>query len=130
MSPKPEVGPIIISDVNGKVLSTPTALAAGGSVYLLVNVTHDNQLGADWIVNCSSKLDPGNVPAGTLDTSCGSFSPAHTMSGPVPAYAQTGAGFVTQYTAPAQVPKLGTVTLTAYATSLPVRLSTLTLTIH
>jgi hypothetical protein len=124
----------MVTDVNGDGVPAVTTLAPGSSVYFLVTVTDDAFLGADWTVVCSSSLPPGSLPAGTVDTSCGSFTPAHSMSGPVPAFVKTDpvkvAQYVTQYTAPSQAPKAGTVTLTANATALPTRSSSLTLNIH
>jgi hypothetical protein len=100
----------------------------GTSIYLDVVVTGDPEsLGVDWTVTCSSSLPEGSLPAGTVDTSCGSFVPTHTISGPTPSYPVTG--IVTQFTAPAAVPKAGTVTIVAHATSLPSSSSSLTLTI-
>lgn len=67
---------------------------------------------------------PPNQP---VDMSCGTFTPTHTLTGPVPQYATSGSGIVTFYTAPAAVPKDGTVTLYVSATSDPSQYSTVTL---
>jgi hypothetical protein len=130
---KPMVGPIIMTDKNGAAVPAMTTLAPSASVYLLVTVTDDASLGADWTVVCSSSLPPGSLPAGGVDTSCGLFTPAHTISGPVPGFVtdpKIVAQYVTQYTAPSQAPKAGTVTLAVNATALPTRSSSLTLNIR
>ena len=130
---KPVVGTIMVTDPKGNAVPAVTTLAPSASVYLLVTVTDDASLGADWTVVCSSSLPPESVPAGGADTSCGLFKPAHTISGPVPAFVTDPAKvaqYVTQYTAPSQAPKAGTVTLTVNATALPTRSSSLTLNIH
>jgi hypothetical protein len=84
-------------------------------------------LGADWTVTCGSAAPEGSLPAGTVDTSCGTFAPHHTMSGPLPTYPITG--ILTQYTAPPIVPKGGTVTIVVHATSRPAATSSVTLTV-
>jgi hypothetical protein len=113
------VGAIAFTDANGNSLPAPTSLVAGGTAYAEVTLTGDSALlGADWAVYCGSALPPGTpLPPGTTeDTSCGTFTPVHTASGPVPSYATSGAGIVTLYTAPAAPPKQGVVTLYAAAT--------------
>jgi hypothetical protein len=91
------------------------ALVAGGSpVYLYADITGDDlDLGVTWTVTCASS----GVGNGGVNTSCGTFVPAATISGPVPLYAEPG--IVTTYNGPTSVPKGGKVTITAQATSLP-----------
>jgi len=133
-SAKPQVGAIVFTDENGsKVQTTLTSLTVGQGTYLDVPLTNDSALmGADWSVSCASALAPGEPlpPGETQDLSCGSFTPAHTLSGPVPSYATSGAGYVTFYTAPTAPPKGGTVTLYASATIDHSRYSSVTLTIN
>lgn len=130
---KPQVGAIVFSDANGIAQKTPpTSLQVNTGTYLYVPLNNDKQfLGADWTVSCSSELSPGTPlpPGQTVDTSCGTFSPVHTASGPVPSYATNGAGIVTFYTAPASVPKTGTVTLFASATADHSRYASVTLSV-
>jgi hypothetical protein len=129
----PNVGPITFAEATGASEPAISALTAGQGAYMEVTITNDNALlGANWSVNCESALPPGTPlpPGQTEDTSCGSFTPLHTMSGPVPSYATSGAGYVTFYTAPAAPPKGGTVTLYAASTSDPSRYSSVTLTIN
>ncbi len=128
----PQVGAITFTDGIGNNQAPLTALKAGGGTYLDVDINDDVEfLGATWAVSCSNQppvrtpLPPGQ----TVDNSCGTFSPSHTISGPVPQYATTGAGYVTFYTAPVAVPKDGTVTLYASSTSDPSQYSIVTLTI-
>ncbi len=131
---KPQVGAITFTDVNGTPLQTPpTALTVGQNAYFTVNLTHDTALlGADWGVYCGSELPPGTPlpPGQPQDDSCGTFTPAHTMSGPIPSYVTSGSGYVTLYNAPAAPPKQGVVTLYAYATSNRSQFSSITLTIN
>jgi hypothetical protein len=113
----------------GTPLCTPTllpAMTAGGSAaYLFANVTNDDQfLGVSWSLSCVS---PTPVSSGSVNTACGTTSPAQTISGPVPSYPLTGV--VTAYNPPPAVPKGGTVIITAHATSLPSVVSSVTLTI-
>lgn len=128
-SPKPVVGAIVVADSFGKPVPTVSSLAPGAPVYVMAIVSDDGLLGADWTVTCSDEAPAGTLPAGNPDLACGSFSPRHTMSGPVPGYAQNGAGYLAQYTAPAQRPKAGTVTIIATSTLLPARTRRLTLNI-
>jgi hypothetical protein len=102
--------------------STPTctaallpALVAGGSpLYMFADVTGDNlNLGITWTVTCASS----GVGNGGVNTTCGTFVPSSTLSGPVPLYPESG--IVTTYNGPTSVPKGGSVTITAEATSLP-----------
>jgi hypothetical protein len=90
-------------------------------------------LGSDWTVVCGSALPPGTPlpPGQTQDESCGTFTPAHTMSGPIPTYITNAvtSGYVALYVAPATPPKQGVVTLYASATADPSRNATVTLTI-
>lgn len=132
-TPRPQVGQITVTDAAGAPQSAVTALTAGQGTHLEVTITNDIALlGANWSVNCPSALPPGTPlpPGQTQDTSCGTFTPLHTMSGPVPSYATSGAGYVTFYTAPAAPPKGGTVTLYASSTADPSQYSSLTLTIQ
>jgi hypothetical protein len=125
---RPVVGQIMFTNASGIAQPTVTSLLHGTAVYLDVIVSDDPEsLGIDWTVTCSSSLPEGSLPAGTVDTSCGSFAPYHTISGPFPNYPVTG--IVTLFTAPASVPKSGTVTIVAHSTSLPSSVSSLTLTI-
>jgi hypothetical protein len=130
---KPQVSPIVFSDANGVQQKTaPTSLTVNGGTYLYVTVANDKQfLGVDWTVYCGSQLPPGApLPVGQpVDTSCGTFSPVHTLSGPVPNYASDGSGIVTFYTAPAAPPQGGVVTLYASATSDHTKYSSVTLSI-
>jgi hypothetical protein len=128
-----QVGSITFSTANGIAQTAPTSLSAGQGTYMEVTISNDTALlGANWSVTCQSALPPGTPlpPGETVDTSCGTFSPTHTMSGPVPSYATSGKGYVTFYTAPAAVPKGGTVTLYASSTTDPSRTSTVTLNIN
>lgn len=127
-----KVGPITFTDSNGKHVSKPESLTAGASNSMEATVAKDVQLlGVNWTVACGSKPPTGTpLPPGTpVDDSCGTFTPVHTASGPVPSYATSGAGVVTLYTAPAAPPKEGVVTLYAASTSDPTRYSYLTLPI-
>lgn len=128
-----DVGAITFVDVNGTpVTSPPSSLNSGQSAYLDVTLTDDPQnLGANWSVYCGSAPPPGTPPppGQTQDQSCGTFTPAHTMSGPVPSYVTSGSGYVTLYTAPAAPPAQGTVTLYASSTSNPSRWSSVILTV-
>ncbi|HEY1742006.1 MAG TPA: hypothetical protein VGG18_02490 [Granulicella sp.] len=128
-----KVGPIAFTDANGVPLKPPPAsLTTGQGTYVDVTLTNDPQLlGADWSVYCGSALPPGSPlpPGQTQDESCGTFTPAHTTSGPIPSYVTSGTGYVAFYTAPPATPKLGTVTLYAVATSDHSKFSSVTLTI-
>ncbi len=131
-SVKPQVGPITATDINGVAQPAVKALTVGGGTYLDVSLTNDKSLlGADWTVSCGSALPPGTPlpPGQTVDTSCGYFTPIHTATAPVPAYAQNADGIVTYYTAPATPPKAGTVTLYASSSADHTRFSTLTLVV-
>jgi len=139
-SVKPVVGAINFTDVNGKTLTDANgkplqiaSLQVNQSVSVMVNVTDDNGLlGADWSVACASALPPGTPlpPGQTQDLSCGSFAPAHSMSGPIPPTSlSTPGSYIVSYSAPAAVPKGGTVTLIASATADHSRSSTVTLSI-
>ena len=126
------VAPITFTDANGTPLTSPATLNAGESNYVEVQLADDPQgLGANWSVYCGSALPPGTPlpPGQNQDASCGTFTPAHTLSGPIPSFVTTGAGYVALYTAPAAPPKQGVVTLYAAATSNPSRFSSVTLTI-
>jgi hypothetical protein len=91
------------------------ALVAGGSpLYMYAVVSRDNlDLGITWTVTCASS----GVGNGGVNTSCGTFVPASTMSGPVPLYPESG--IVTTFNGPTSVPKGAKVMITAQATSLP-----------
>lgn len=131
-SSKPQVLPIAFTDSKGIAKPTLTSLTVSQGTYLSVTLTDDPKLlGADWSVDCSSALAPGApLPSGwTQDESCGTFTPGHTTSGPIPSYLTSAAGYVTHYVAPAAPPKEGTVTLYASATSDHSRQSSVTLTI-
>jgi hypothetical protein len=132
---KPQVEGITITDVDGTALKTPpTSLTVGQGTYVDVMLTGDPQLlGANWSVLCGSALPPGTPlpPGQTQDESCGTFTPAHTMSGPIPTYVTNAvtSGYVALYVAPAVPPKQGVVTLYASATADPSKTATVTLTI-
>jgi hypothetical protein len=127
------VKPITFTDENGTPLkSPPVSLTTSHGTYVDVTLTNDPQLlGADWSAYCGSALPPGAPlpPGQTQDQSCGTFTPAHTISGPLPSYVTSGAGYVAFYTAPPATPKLGTVTLYAISTSDHSKFSSTTLTI-
>ncbi|MBT9331578.1 hypothetical protein [Paracidobacterium acidisoli] len=129
------VDPIQFTNIKGQpvsVSSPVTSLSVNQGAYVMVTLTGDTELlGADWSVICGSALPPGTPlpPGQTQDLSCGSFSPTHTASGPVPGYATSGAGYVAFYTAPAAPPKAGVVTLYASSTADPSRFSSITLPI-
>jgi hypothetical protein len=131
VSTPPSVGPITITNASGVQQTAITSLQHGTMIYMDVTVTHDvESLGADWTVTCGSSLPPASLPAGVVDTSCGTFVPNHTISGPIPSYPlPVGTVIVTQFTAPANIPVGATVTIVAHATSLPSSTSTLVLTI-
>ncbi len=129
---KPNIGPITATDINGVAQPAIKTLTVGSGTYLDVALTNDQSLlGADWTVSCGSALPPGTPlpPGQTIDTSCGYFTPIHTATAPVPAYAQNATGIVTYYTAPAAPPKAGTVTLYASSSADHSRFSSLTLVI-
>lgn len=130
---KPIVGPIAFTDISGQQLQGPVvSLNVNQGAYMMVNLTNDSaMLGADWSVSCASALPPGTpLPPGQVqDLSCGTFTPEHSMSGPIVQGATSGAGYVVFYTAPAAIPKGNTVTLYASATSDHTRFSTVTLNI-
>lgn len=131
-STKPVVGLVTVTDAKGTALSAISSVKHGGSaVYFDAVVTNDfATLGVDWTVTCSSSLPTGTLPAGTVDTSCGTFAPSHTASGPVPTYVlPAGVNIVTLYTPPANVPKAGTVTIEAHSTTDPSQVSILVLTV-
>lgn len=132
--PKIGVGAITFTDENGNPVNHRVYnLSAGQAIYADVDLTNDTQaLGVDWTVNCNSAPPPGTpLPPGvTQDDSCGIFLPVHTASAPVPNYATSGAGVVTLFTAPADPPKSGVVTLYAAATADHSRYSFVTLAIQ
>ena len=128
-----QVGHITTTDANGNPVSSPVkSLTAGTVIYVDVTVANDTALlGVNWTVACGSAPPPGSpLPPGvTEDDSCGTFTPVHTATAPVPSYASSGAGIVTLFTAPAAPPKEGVITLYAAATANPSRYSSLTLPI-
>ena len=132
---KPQVEGITFTDIDGTALKTqPTALTVGQGTYVDVVLTGDTQLlGADWSVMCGSAPPPGTPlpPGQPQDDSCGTFTPAHTMSGPIPTYVANAvtSHYVALYVAPAATPKQGVVTLYASATADHSRSSTVTLNI-
>lgn len=127
-----KVGSVTFTDANGTTAKTPSSLTAGQGTYVAVTLTNDSQLlGADWSVYCGSALPPGTVlPAGETDDSCGTFTPVHTTSLPIPSYVTSGAGYVAFYTAPAATPSEGTVTLYVSATGDHSKVSSVTLAIN
>ena len=126
-SVKPAIGPVEFTTASGISAPAITSLAVNGQTNLVATVTHDDQLlGVSWTVTCGSASPPAT---GAIDTSCGVLNPSQTASGPVPTYSTPGIAFVTTYTAPPQIPKGGSVTITAHATSLPSVSSSVTLTI-
>ncbi len=131
-APKPTVQAITVTDAMGNPQPVISSILHGGpAIYLDATVVNDEQqLGIDWTVTCSSSLPPGTLPAGMVDTSCGTFAPNHTTSGPIPNYPlPAGISIVTSFTPPANIPKAGTVTITAHATSDPSETATLVLQI-
>lgn len=132
---KPQVEGVTFTDIDGTALKTPpTSLTVGQGTYVDVMLTGDSQLlGADWSVVCGSALPPGTPlpPGQPQDESCGTFTPAHTMSGPIPTYVTNAvtARYVALYVAPAAPPKQGVVTLYSSATADHSRSSSVTLTI-
>ena len=132
-SSKVEVGSIAFTDANGvQQGGVHTSLTVGETTNVDVALADDVALlGVDWTVACGSALPAGTpLPAGEMvDTSCGTFTPIHTASAPVPQYATSGSGIITLYTAPPVPPKDGVVTLYAAATADHSRYSDVTLTI-
>jgi hypothetical protein len=130
---KIQVGPIAFTDVNGTPQKTPPqSLTVGQGTHVDVTVIDDPQLlGANWSVYCGSALPPGTPPpvGEPEDESCGTFTPGHTMSGPIPSYLTSGTGYVAFYTAPAAPPKNGSVMLYASSTTNPSKFSSVSLTI-
>ena len=122
---KPQISAIQFTTAAGTSVSAVTQLAVNGQVFLVADVTHDGQLlGVSWTVTCGSAAAAGGT---SIDTACGSFTPAETASGPVPLYPSSG--IIATYNAPSEVPKGSTVTITAHATALPSVTSSVTLTI-
>lgn len=128
-----QVGPITFTDSNGTPMTAePTSLVAGQGVHVEVTLNNDPQLlGANWSVYCGSAPPPGTpVPPGqTQDETCGTFAPAHTMSGPIPSFVSNGTGYVAFYVAPGTPPANGTVTLYATSTSAPDKFSSISLSV-
>lgn len=129
-----QVGPIAFTDANGVPQKTaPVSLTVGQGTYVAVTLTDDPQLlGANWNVYCGSALPPGTPlpPGQPQDESCGTFTPGHTISGPIPSYVTSGAGYVALYTAPADPPKNGSVTLYASSTTNPSKFTSVSLAIN
>ena len=133
---KPTVEGIAFTGIDGTPLKNqPTTLTIGQGTYLGVALIGDPQmLGADWSVICGSAPPPGTPlpPGQTQDESCGTFTPGHTISGPIPSYVTNAAssGYLALYVGPAETPKQGVVTLYASATADHSRTSSVTLTIQ
>ncbi len=128
----PLIGPITFTDANGKTVATVTALSVGSSLNLDAIVVNDpSMLGVNWSVSCNGELAPGTPlpPGQTVDETCGFFTPAHTLSAPVPSYATSGSGIVVLYQAPAAQPNPARVTLYASSTADPSQFSSVTLSI-
>lgn len=127
------IGPIAFTDANGNQLGgAHKALTVGTTIYVDAALSGKlTSLGIDWTVDCGSAPPPGSpLPPGEVeDQSCGSFTPVHTATAPVPQYATSGAGIVTLFTAPSAPPKAGVVTLFAAPTGDHSKYSTVTLTI-
>ncbi len=128
-SPKPQVVSIAVTDPNGIPLKSPlTSLIVNTTAYLDVSLVNDSSgLGADWTVACGSAPATGTPlpPGQTVSTACGTFTPVHTLSAPVPNYVSNGSGYVTLYTAPAVPPQGGIVTLYAASVADPSRYASL-----
>ncbi len=77
----------------------PTLVTASQARMSAVVTGDPSNAGVDWTVTCNT-------------SDCGSFNPAHTLSGDM-----TTSGATTTYTAPATAPPSGTVTITATATA-------------
>src|SRR5580700_3775220 len=89
-----QVAPATVPVVTFQLLP-PSTIQAGGQASVVAVVTNDpKMMGIDWNASC-------------VNTNCGSFNPAHTMSGQA-----------TTYTAPSSAPQ-GGVNLAARATALP-----------
>lgn len=129
-----QVEQITFTDSTGAALKTqPSSLPASHTTYVAVNLTNDPELlGADWTVYCASALPPGTPlpPGQTEDLSCGSITPAHTLSLPIPSYLTSPNGYIALYAAPPAAPKEGTVTIYAAATKDHSRVLSATLTIQ
>jgi len=137
--PRPAVGAITTVNLSGAAQPPLVALVHnGGQAYFIAPVTDDDQmLGVDWQVTCSNAIPVSQLLPGQIDTSCGSFQPVHTLSGPIPSYVKTpynssipGESYMALYTAPVTIPSVGTVTISAHATALPSRSSSYTFTIN
>ncbi len=99
-----QVAPSTVPEVTFQ-LQPPSTIQAGGQTSLVAVVTNDpKMMGIDWNASCVS-------------TSCGSFNPAHTISGQA-----------TTYTAPSTAPQ-GGVNLAARATALPAQTAVVNVTI-
>jgi hypothetical protein len=124
-NPKPQIGPIQFTTASGASVPSVTSLAVNGQAYVVATVTNDDQLlGVSWTVTCGSAAPPGGT---TIDSSCGTFDPSQTLSGPVPLYPSSG--IVAAYNAPSDIPVGGTVTIIAHVTALPSVTSGVTVTI-
>ncbi len=121
----PKISPISFVSASGASVPPVSSVPVNGQLYLIATVTNDDEaLGVSWTVTCGSAVPPGGT---SIDTSCGTFDPAQTASGPIPPYPSTG--IITTYNAPSAAPKGGSVTITAHATALPSVSSSVTLTI-
>jgi hypothetical protein len=99
-----QVAPSTVPMVSFQLLP-PSTIQAGAQVQVVATVTNDpKMLGIDWNASC-------------VNTSCGTFNPAHTLSGQA-----------TTYTAPSSVPQ-GGVNIAARATALPAQTVVATVTI-
>lgn len=131
-TPVPALSAVTLTDISGHPQPAVASLPHGTSVYLTIVVSNDpRQLGAAWNATCTTALPPGTLAPGAQDPTCGAFTYAHTMSGPMPAYPLPSAAppIVTKFTAPATIPPGGAITIVAHATSNPAITSTLTLRI-
>lgn len=130
-SSKVQVGPIAFTDADGSELSgTHTSMTVSTTTYVDVAVSNDTALlGVDWTVSCGSEDTTTRTTTTNVDDSCGTFSPVHTASAPVPSYATSGSGVVTLYTAPSSPPSGGMVTLHATSTADHSRTSSVTMAI-
>ena len=104
-----EVGVTIVAPITVQLtqIVPNNTIVQGSSVPLVATISNDTaNAGVDWTVTCGS---PG---------SCGSFSPAHTVS-----------AASTLYTAPAAIPAGGTVTITAASRTDPTSTAMQTVTV-
>ena len=108
-------GSISITNPNGSSTTQLSSVGVGQTAKLTMIPTNDTtSAGVDWTVTCGGSPLNGSVAGGA----CGQLAPAHTSD--------TGA---TIYTAPALIPYLTNVTITASVTSNPAANTTLTVPI-